>query len=74
MAGARTGRVAKRPGAKDAPEFAGGDHVAEVQRHRPEGGADDGGEERAHDEGEHVEDAFELAPSAGQAATVDKIT
>ena len=62
------GRVAQRPGAKDAPELVGGDHVAEVQRHRPEGGADDGGEERARDEGQHVEHAFELAPPAGQAA------
>ena len=62
------GRVAKRPGAKDPREFVGGDHVAEVQRHRPEGGADDGGEERAHDETQHVEHAIELAPPAGQAA------
>ena len=71
MAGARTRTPAaspKRPGAKDAPEFVGGDHVAEVQRHRPEGGADDGGEERARDEGQHVEHAIELAPPAGQAA------
>ena len=62
------GRVAKRPGAKDPREFVGGDHVAEVQRHRPEGGADDGGEERAHDEAQHVEHAIELAPPAGNAA------
>ena len=71
MAGASdqdAGCVAQRPGAKDAHEFVGGDHVAEVQRHRPEGGADDGGEERADDEGQHVEDAFELASPAGQAA------
>ena len=49
-------------------EVVGGDHVAEVQRHWPEGGADDGGEERARDEGQHVEHAFELATPAGQAA------
>ena len=71
MAGASdqdAGRVAQRPGAKDAPEFVGGDHVAEVQRHRPESGADDGCEERARDESQHVKHAVELAPPAGQAA------
>jgi hypothetical protein len=33
-----------------------------------EGGADDGGDQRAGDEGEHVEHAFQLAPPARQAA------
>ena len=55
-------------GERRARAVVGGDDVAEVQRHRPEGGADDGGEERARDEGQHVEHAFELAPPAGQAA------
>ena len=62
------GRVAQRPRAKDAREVVGCDHVAEEQRRRPEGGTDNGGEERARDNGEHVEHALELAPPAGQAA------